>query len=153
MGTDARIQSLGEFWPYYLSEHRHPVSRILHFFGTTGFFASVIAGVAMNPMWGGIALAVAIASGAVGALWLEPKRAAFVPLLLVVASLSIAAPVVLGGVVGAYAAAWIGHFRIEHNRPATFKYPVWSFLCDFRMWGQMARGRLWSGDTVTAVSA
>jgi hypothetical protein len=49
-------------------------------------------------------------------------------------------------VIGAYACAWAGHFRIEHNKPATFQYPVWSFLCDFRMWGNMVRGKLWKGD-------
>ena len=24
--------------------------------------------------------------------------------------------------------------------------PIWSFLCDFRTWSHMARGRLWRGD-------
>lgn len=32
--------------------------------------------------------------------------------------------------VGAYFFAWIGHFFFEKNRPATFKYPFWSFFCD-----------------------
>ena len=33
-----------------------------------------------------------------------------------------------------YAFAWIGHFFFEHNRPATFKYPLFSFMGDWRMW-------------------
>jgi hypothetical protein len=33
-----------------------------------------------------------------------------------------------------YAFAWVGHFFFEHNRPATFKYPGFSFLGDWRMW-------------------
>lgn len=29
-----RYSSLKEFYPFYLSEHQHPVSRVLHFSGT-----------------------------------------------------------------------------------------------------------------------
>jgi hypothetical protein len=36
--------------------------------------------------------------------------------------------------VEAYAFAWIGHFFFEHNRPATFQYPVFSFIGDWRLW-------------------
>ena len=33
-----------------------------------------------------------------------------------------------------YAFAWVGHFFFEHNRPATFKYPGFSFVGDWRLW-------------------
>ena len=41
-----------------------------------------------------------------------------------------------------YACAWIGHFGIEKNRPATFQYPLWSFLADYKMFGLMLSGRV-----------
>ena len=32
-----------------------------------------------------------------------------------------------------YSFAWIGHFVFERNKPATFKYPVYSLMGDFLM--------------------
>jgi hypothetical protein len=45
------------------------------------------------------------------------------------------------GVVTGYAFAWFSHFFIEKNRPATFKYPVYSFFSDWIMAFNILTGR------------
>jgi hypothetical protein len=41
-----------------------------------------------------------------------------------------------------YAFAWVGHFFFEHNRPATFRHPLYSLMGDWRMWWEMLSGRI-----------
>lgn len=45
-------------------------------------------------------------------------------------------------VVVPYALAWIAHFTIEHNKPATFQHPLWSWWADQRMVFLMFMGRM-----------
>lgn len=61
-------------------------------------------------------IAYALLSGRFGTLWLLP----FV----------------------GYGFAWGGHFFFEHNKPATFKYPVYSLLGDWVMFKDFLSGRL-----------
>jgi hypothetical protein len=100
MTDDRRYRSFAEFYPFYLSEHRHPVSRRLHVIGTS--LAVVLIATALftaNPWW------------------------------------------LLAALLQGYAFAWVGHFFFEHNRPATFSYPLFSFLGDWRMWWEVVSGR------------
>ena len=41
-----------------------------------------------------------------------------------------------------YGFAWIGHFVFEKNRPATFQYPLYSFLGDWVMLKDALTGRI-----------
>lgn len=41
-----------------------------------------------------------------------------------------------------YGFAWLGHFVFEKNKPATFKYPLYSLLGDWVMFFQILRGKI-----------
>ena len=57
--ANARIQSFSEFWPYYIGEHRLPVCRGLHYFGTS------------------VAVLTAITAAITGTGWLVPLALVF----------------------------------------------------------------------------
>ncbi len=96
-----RIDSYGDFWRFYLAEHRHPLNRRLHLLGTGLGFALLAA-------------AIGLADWRLGVL----------------------------AVLAGYGCAWAGHVFIERNRPATFRYPLWSLASDLRMFGLAVTGRL-----------
>jgi hypothetical protein len=98
---EERYKSFTEFWPFYVSEHSRPGTRVLHFIGTILATAFLIYFIASGRWW----------------LFLL----AFVP---------------------GYAFAWLAHFLVEKNRPATFKYPLWSLVADYKMFGLMLTGKM-----------
>lgn len=146
MSTE-RIQSYEEFWAHYLGEHRNATSRRLHFVGTTGWMAACAGAAITAPLTFPAAMAGFAALAAHGTKKGEGDEPALGHIAAMIALPTLAAPVIFpAGVAFAYACAWAGHFGIEKNRPATFQYPLWSFVSDLRMWSHMARGQLWSGD-------
>lgn len=40
-----------------------------------------------------------------------------------------------------YGFAWIGHFFIEKNKPATFSYPLFSLIADYKMFFEIVMGK------------
>lgn len=101
MTAPERIKTFKEFWPFYLGEHSLPLTRGLHFVGTT------------------IAL-----------------------LMIVNAIVTMTWQPLIGALLSGYFWAWISHFFVEKNRPATFTYPLWSFVADWKMWSLMAVRKL-----------
>ena len=100
MSTE-RYKSFAEFWPFYVTEHSKPGTRILHLIGTS------------------LGITVLIYFIASGRWWLFPL-----------------------GFIPGYGFAWLAHFTIEKNRPATFQYPLWSFMGDYKMIAMMLTGRM-----------
>jgi hypothetical protein len=102
-------QTLSEFYPYYLTEHRNATSRRLHFIGTALLILLLVYAIATSK-------------------WL----------------LLLAVPVV------GYGFAWVGHFFFERNKPATFKYPLFSLMSDFIMFWHILTGQI--GEKLRAAS-
>jgi hypothetical protein len=49
---EKKYNSLKEFYPYYLSEHQNPTSRLLHFIGTGLVLVVLVLGIALeNYSW------------------------------------------------------------------------------------------------------
>lgn len=96
-----KIETYGEFWDFYVREHSKPMTRYLHFAGTS--------------------------LGIVLLVWFLKNGAfVYIPFCFVVG----------------YAFAWFAHFAIEKNKPASFKYPFWSFISDYKMMFYMLTGRM-----------
>lgn len=93
-------QSFAEFWPWYMAAHQDSRCRRVHYLGSAGGLAALMAAIVTGQWW-----------------------------------------LILAGIAFGYACAWFGHFRFEHNRPATWVKPWWSFLGDWKMFGMWLSGR------------
>ena len=101
MNNQEQFDTFAEFYPFYLGEHAHRVTRWLHFTGTSFALVLLVIALAIQNWW---LILVALMQG--------------------------------------YALAWMGHFFFEHNRPATFRYPLFSFMGDWRLWWDMLTGKV-----------
>ena len=97
---EKRYTNFKDFYPYYLSEHIHKKTKLLHFIGTSislyflfNFFRTID----------------------------------FVYIIL--------------SLLSGYGFAWVSHFFIEKNKPATFKYPFYSFIGDHLMFIEIIMGK------------
>jgi hypothetical protein len=99
--AEVTFTSFAQFYPFYLAEHQHPVSRALHYTGSS-----------------------------------------LVLLMLIYSLYSQHYPLLITLPLIGYGFAWLGHFGFEKNRPATFKYPIYSFLADWVMLKDAIFGQL-----------
>ena len=99
--SDTKFTSFKKFYPYYLSEHKLKINKILHIIGSLlGLIFLIIV--------------------------LYFKNYKYIPLSFLFG----------------YIFAWIGHFVFEKNKPATFKYPIYSFIGDWVMLKDVLTGKI-----------
>ena len=48
----------------------------------------------------------------------------------------------LAALVCGYGFAWVGHFVFEKNQPASFRQPLYSLMGDWKMFWQIATGKI-----------
>ena len=97
---EKRYTNFKDFYPYYLSEHGHKTTKLLHFIGTS-----------------------------ISLYFLFNFFRTFDFVYIILSLLS------------GYGLAWVSHFFIEKNKPATFKYPFYSFIGDHLMFIEIIMGK------------
>ena len=97
---EKRYTKFKDFYPYYLSEHSHKTTKLLHFIGTS-----------------------------ISLYFLFNFFRTFDFIYIILSLLS------------GYGFAWVSHFFIEKNKPATFKYPFYSFIGDHLMFIEIIMGK------------
>lgn len=94
-------KNYAEFWDFYVYEHSKPLTRLLHFVGTSLGLLLLVFFVARGQWY-------------------------YFPVFFI----------------AGYGFAWFAHFVVEKNKPASFRFPFWSFISDFRMIAFMLSGRM-----------
>ena len=134
------------FFPFYLTEHSDRICRILHVVGTfitlavtirrdfrllVSLFASIGVGLIVRQ------LTIGMVHGAV-------EAASMALFFLIVNRVLLKTPILasLSLLAIGYAFAWVGHFVFEGNRPATFIYPVFSLISDFKLFFGVTTGAI-----------
>jgi hypothetical protein len=97
---EKKYTNFKDFYPYYLSEHSHKTTKLLHFIGTS-----------------------------ISLYFLFNFFRTFDFVYIILSLLS------------GYGFAWVSHFFIEKNKPATFKYPFYSFIGDHLMFIEIIMGK------------
>ena len=136
------------FYPFYLSQHANTTCQRLHFAGT-----SIIIALSLLTSRGlkyGISLFPALIIGCAASNMTKQYSHGIIEALALLAvfifsvrlSVSKWSQVfpAFGLITIGYAFAWVGHFYFEMNRPATFIYPTYSLMGDFKMWFEIAKG-------------
>lgn len=137
------FRTFAEFYPFYLSQHANATCRRLHVIGTgIGIFRAVFD----------IYMLLAIVPAlffAQGFFFLSRSLShGFFEMGLMLGIYVCTMRILYGNwkktlqsasflLIG-YGFAWVGHFGFEHNMPATFIYPVYSFFGDMTLLFEVA---------------
>ena len=71
-----RYATYEQFWPFYVSQHRNPTNRQLHFVGTALVLACVAAALIVSPVWLVVAPVAGYGFAWVGHFFFEKNRPA-----------------------------------------------------------------------------
>ena len=96
---EKKYKNFKDFYPYYISEHSHKTTKLLHFIGTT-----------------------------------------FSLYFLINFFLSFEIKFIFFSLISGYGFAWVAHFFVDKNKPATFTYPLYSFVDDHLLYIDILRG-------------